>query len=163
MAHVITGLVKKTKHLCIAKAIAGEQPVEKDKDKPQMNEETLRKLQENLENVRKHGGRPPPKPKPAPAQPKPGTARPSSRMDQFRMDWETWKKSYGGRVVDLTQQVKADPTADYKLLGVAPGASKEEIRKSFYKLAKQNHPDQGGDPDKFREMMEAYSRLTQEG
>ena len=84
-------------------------------------------------------------------------------MDTFFQDWETWKKAYGGRVVDLTKQKKEDPAADYKLLGVAPGATKEVIRKSFYKLAKENHPDQGGDPDKFRQMMEAYSRLTQEG
>ena len=129
-----------------------------------MDEDTRKKLQENLDKVRKHGGRPPPeKPKPSQSKPKADPTQAGAGMNQFGRDWEAWKKAYGGRVVDLTKVPKSDPSADYKLLGVQPGAGKEEIRKAFYKLAKQNHPDQGGDPEKFREMMEAYSRLTKEG
>ena len=138
--------------------------MEDEKMKQQREEEMRKKLQENLENVRKHGGKPPPqKPKPAPAQPGPNPSQAASRMDQFRRDWDTWKRMYGGRVVDLTRHKVEDVSADYKLLGVAPGSSKEELRKAFYRLAKANHPDQGGDPDQFRAMMEAYTRLTQEG
>ena len=50
--------------------------------------------------------------------------------------------------------------ADCALLGVPQTASKEEIRRAFYKHAKQNHPDQGGDVEKFRQLMDAYTRLT---
>ncbi len=49
----------------------------------------------------------------------------------------------------------------YELLGVAKGASKEEIKKAFHKLAHKFHPDKkDGDADKFKEVSEAYSILS---
>ena len=48
----------------------------------------------------------------------------------------------------------------YKILGVDRNASQEEIRKAFYKLAHQYHPDKGGDPEKFKEINEAYQVLS---
>lgn len=51
----------------------------------------------------------------------------------------------------------------YKILGVAKGASQEEIKKSFRKLAHQYHPDKkGGDEKKFKEVSEAYAVLGDE-
>ena len=48
----------------------------------------------------------------------------------------------------------------YKILGVDKGASAEEIKKSFRKLAHQHHPDKtGGDEAKFKEINEAYQVL----
>lgn len=51
----------------------------------------------------------------------------------------------------------------YKLLGVSPKASEEEIKASYRKLAKQYHPDvHPGDAEcerKFREINEAYGIL----
>ena len=48
----------------------------------------------------------------------------------------------------------------YKILGVAKGASTEEIKKAFYKLAHQHHPDKaGGDAEKFKEINAAYQVL----
>lgn len=45
----------------------------------------------------------------------------------------------------------------YKILGVEKGASPEEIKKAFRKLAHKYHPDkQGGDEEKFKEVNEAY-------
>ncbi|MBI5728319.1 MAG: molecular chaperone DnaJ [Candidatus Magasanikbacteria bacterium] len=45
----------------------------------------------------------------------------------------------------------------YKVLGVDKGASEEEIKKAFRKLAHQYHPDkQGGNEAKFKEVNEAY-------
>jgi molecular chaperone DnaJ len=48
----------------------------------------------------------------------------------------------------------------YKILGVPPDASDEEIRKAYYRLAHKYHPDKGGDPEKFKEINEAYRVLS---
>lgn len=49
----------------------------------------------------------------------------------------------------------------YKTLGVDKKASKDEIKKAFYKLAHQHHPDKnGGDDKKFKEVNEAYQVLS---
>jgi molecular chaperone DnaJ len=48
----------------------------------------------------------------------------------------------------------------YDVLGVGKGASKEEIKKAFYKLASKYHPDKGGDEAKFKEVNEAYQVLS---
>lgn len=49
----------------------------------------------------------------------------------------------------------------YKTLGVEKGASKDDIKKAFYKLAHQYHPDKKtGDEAKFKEVNEAYQVLS---
>lgn len=49
----------------------------------------------------------------------------------------------------------------YKILGVERGASEEEIKKAFRKLAHAHHPDKkGGDEAKFKEVSEAYAVLS---
>ncbi|MEK7175525.1 MAG: molecular chaperone DnaJ [Patescibacteria group bacterium] len=49
----------------------------------------------------------------------------------------------------------------YNLLGVNKGASKDEIKKAFYKLAQKYHPDKkGGDEKKFKKVNEAYQVLS---
>ncbi len=51
----------------------------------------------------------------------------------------------------------------YKVLGVSKSASKDEIKKAFYKLAHQHHPDKNkGDDKKFKEVNEAYQVLSDE-
>lgn len=48
----------------------------------------------------------------------------------------------------------------YEVLGVAKGASADEIKKAFRRLAVQYHPDkEGGDENKFKEINEAYEVL----
>ncbi len=49
----------------------------------------------------------------------------------------------------------------YEILGVAKGATKDEIKKAFYKLAHKYHPDKKeGDEKKFKEVNEAYQVLS---
>lgn len=48
----------------------------------------------------------------------------------------------------------------YKLLNVSKEASDSEIKKSYRKLAKENHPDKGGDSEKFKQIAEAYEVLS---
>jgi len=49
----------------------------------------------------------------------------------------------------------------YETLGINKGASKEEIKKAFYKLAQKYHPDKkGGNESKFKEVNEAYQVLS---
>lgn len=48
----------------------------------------------------------------------------------------------------------------YKTLGVDKKASKDDIKKAFRNLAHKYHPDKGGDAEKFKEINEAYSVLS---
>src|SRR6266508_1823283 len=51
----------------------------------------------------------------------------------------------------------------YEVLGVARGASSDEIRRAFRKLARQYHPDVNGEAgaaDQFKEVSEAYEVLS---
>jgi len=51
----------------------------------------------------------------------------------------------------------------YAILGIEKGASKEEVKKAFRKLAAKYHPDkQTGDEEKFKEISEAYAVLGDE-
>ena len=51
----------------------------------------------------------------------------------------------------------------YKVLGLEKGATKEEVKKAFRKLAAQYHPDKKtGDEAKFKEVSEAYAVLGDE-
>jgi molecular chaperone DnaJ len=51
----------------------------------------------------------------------------------------------------------------YEILGVARGASAEDIKKAFRRLAREHHPDVNADPqseERFKEVAGAYEILS---
>jgi len=48
----------------------------------------------------------------------------------------------------------------YSILGVPKGASADEIKKAYRKMASQHHPDKGGDTQTFQQIEEAYRTLS---
>lgn len=115
------------------------------------------KLKEHLERVRASGG------KPAPTPPRQQPATPKG----FQADWAAWKKAFFDRVIERDEGPLPIPPvvqeqSDYALLGVKPGTPFPEVRKAFHKLAMQHHPDQGGDIDQFRTLMEAFDRIEKQ-
>jgi molecular chaperone DnaJ len=51
----------------------------------------------------------------------------------------------------------------YEVLGLNKNATPDEIKKSYRKLAKEHHPDKGGDENLFKEISEAYGVLSDDG
>lgn len=60
---------------------------------------------------------------------------------------------------EMPTRKKSDSTKYYKLLNVPQTATDDEIKKAHRKLALKLHPDKGGDPEKFKEINQAYDVL----
>ncbi|XP_010544327.1 PREDICTED: dnaJ protein homolog [Tarenaya hassleriana] len=58
------------------------------------------------------------------------------------------------------QQKKSDNSRFYEILGVTKDATQEDLKKAYKKAAIKNHPDKGGDPEKFKEIAQAYEVLS---
>lgn len=50
----------------------------------------------------------------------------------------------------------------YQRLGLARGASPDDIKKAYRTLAREHHPDKGGNPEKFKAIQEANEVLSDE-
>lgn len=48
----------------------------------------------------------------------------------------------------------------YQILDVPTDATDEEIKKQYHKLAKENHPDHGGDPETMTKINKAYNLIS---
>ncbi len=48
----------------------------------------------------------------------------------------------------------------YSVLGLTRGADTDDIRKAYKTLAREHHPDKGGDPEKFKELSQAHEILS---
>lgn len=55
---------------------------------------------------------------------------------------------------------KSDNKKYYDILGVSKDASQDDLKQAYRKLAFKNHPDKGGDPEKFKEISQAYDVLS---
>lgn len=47
----------------------------------------------------------------------------------------------------------------YKILGLSPGCTWEDIEKAYRRKAQIHHPDKGGDEDAMRVLNDVYNRL----
>ena len=56
----------------------------------------------------------------------------------------------------------ADTTKLYETLEVEKTATQKEIKKAYFRLSKQHHPDKGGEEHKFKENSAAYEILSDE-
>ena len=50
----------------------------------------------------------------------------------------------------------------YEVLGVPKDATQEDIKKAYRMLAKENHPDKGGDEELFKKISVAYDTIVDE-
>jgi DnaJ homolog subfamily A member 2 len=48
----------------------------------------------------------------------------------------------------------------YSILGVEKNASGDDIKNAYRKLAREHHPDKGGDKERFQEIQKAYETLS---
>ncbi|GMP91734.1 hypothetical protein CsSME_00042293 [Camellia sinensis var. sinensis] len=55
---------------------------------------------------------------------------------------------------------KSDNSKYYEVLGVSKNATQDDLKKAYRKAAIKNHPDKGGDPEKFKELAQAYEVLS---
>jgi DnaJ domain len=59
-------------------------------------------------------------------------------------------------IEDLLGRSSAPPW--HEVLGLAPTATRDEIKRRYRELAKRHHPDMGGDADQFSRIAEAHDR-----
>ena len=50
----------------------------------------------------------------------------------------------------------------YERLGLSNGADSQEIRRAYLKLSKTEHPDKGGDSERFKAIQQAYEVLSED-
>jgi molecular chaperone DnaJ len=55
-----------------------------------------------------------------------------------------------------------NPENYYDILGVTETATQDDIKKAYRKLAKENHPDKGGDEELFKKISVAYDTIGDE-
>ena len=65
--------------------------------------------------------------------------------------------AFGGMPMHRQQ---ANTSEFYDLLGINKNANEQEIKKAFRKKALKEHPDRGGDAEKFKKYSEAYEVLS---
>jgi hypothetical protein len=65
----------------------------------------------------------------------------------------------GEHVEPPAPETKPDVEVCFKMLGISPSASWDEIERAYRQKAKIHHPDHGGDGDTMRALNDAYSLL----
>lgn len=85
--------------------------------------------------------------------------RASAQRQQYYGAYTSFNSNFTGGFGSAATQTPPEP-AWAKILGVKATATKDEIKARYRTLAKENHPDRGGDPAKFAKISEAYEQAT---
>jgi DnaJ-class molecular chaperone len=70
-----------------------------------------------------------------------------------------WKDAFAYVMNDTQAAEIIKDDSPWGILGIAIGATIDEIKKAFHKLALQYHPDKGGNADMFMKVQAAYYTL----
>jgi DnaJ-domain-containing protein 1 len=79
---------------------------------------------------------------------------------EYRRREQEWQERKERERQRFARQVAEQEALPYTVLGLTPGASEHEIKTRYRELAKQHHPDSGGDSARFREITAAYKTLV---
>lgn len=78
----------------------------------------------------------------------------------FTRYFEVEEDNYQQYESQRTQTNQSDLRIKYlRILGISKEVSKSEIKTIYRKLVLQHHPDKGGNPERFRQIQEAYEYL----
>jgi hypothetical protein len=64
-----------------------------------------------------------------------------------------------GERVNAAPETPTNVDICFKMLGISPSASWDEIESAYRQKAKIHHPDHGGDGDAMRALNEAYAQI----
>jgi len=77
---------------------------------------------------------------------------------------ESWKRKFDETASSKEEALRLlnskSSVSPYDVLGLEKCATKEQIKQAWLKLVLVNHPDKGGDREKFDQIMAAYSILS---
>lgn len=84
------------------------------------------------------------------------------QQQQYQSPFEgAFNQAFGQKFGSQFNSTRTPPEPEWaKTLGVKATATKDEIKARYRVLAKENHPDRGGDPAKFAKISEAYEQAT---
>ena len=90
-----------------------------------------------------------------------------SQVEAIQMGTRDWDARSQTKVLDeavketeYVPKAQVKDRAFYDLLGSEPIATASELKRRYYVLARQEHPDKGGDVVKFQKIGEAYAVLS---
>ena len=85
---------------------------------------------------------------------------PKFNTSSFSSSYNKTKYNNTSTNVRFIRLSELDDSNPYNCLDISQMASKEEIRNAYKKLILINHPDKGGDAEKFNKIHEAYEILS---
>lgn len=72
---------------------------------------------------------------------------------------DQWREAFNVRMGLEEAEAVLGSDSPHAVLGVAMGATLDEIKKAYRKACMQHHPDRGGDPEMFKRATAAYVKL----